>query len=181
MSKHTEQKQAKTEIQKRLCLLLLRSATLLAHHVCPFNNIIFLPTFLSRSHQVKHFFKTRRHFFCIFFGGGRAFEKNQSAILCIFIYIWHCCSTFFGLPLLGCSFVKIILNNDTFELENSLFLFSKKTKMQCRYNIHKRYSTKKRASRASALRADIARGIPVLPVTYPTGPTHWTRPLRPGS
>ena len=42
-------------------------------------------------------------------------------------------------------------------------------------------STNKRASRASALRADIARGIPALPVTYPTGPTHWTRPLRPGS
>ena len=42
-------------------------------------------------------------------------------------------------------------------------------------------STKKRATCASALRADIARGIPALPVTYPTGPTHWTRPLRPGS
>ena len=126
MSKHTEQKQAKTEIQKRLCLLL-RSATL-AHHVyvCPFNNIIFLPTFLSRSHQVKHFFKTRRHFFCIFWGA--PLKKNQSAILCIFIYIWHCCSTFFGLPLLGCSFVKIVLNNDTFGLENPLFLLSKKRK-----------------------------------------------------
>ena len=42
-------------------------------------------------------------------------------------------------------------------------------------------STKKRASRASALRADIARGIAGLLVTYPIDPTHWTRPQRRGS
>ena len=33
-------------------------------------------------------------------------------------------------------------------------------------------STKKHASRASALRADIARGIAGLLVTYPVDPTH---------
>ena len=37
-------------------------------------------------------------------------------------------------------------------------------------------STKKRASRASALRADIGRGIAGLLVTYPISPAHWTRP-----
>ena len=42
-------------------------------------------------------------------------------------------------------------------------------------------TTKKRASRASALRADIARGIAGLLVTYPIDPTHWTRPKTPGS
>ena len=34
------------------------------------------------------------------------------------------------------------------------------------------YSTKKRAPRASALRAVIARGISGLLVTYPIDPTH---------
>ena len=49
------------------------------------------------------------------------------------------------------------------------------------YVVNYIYSTKRRAWRATAPRADIARGIPGLPVTYPTDPTHWTRPLRPGS
>ena len=46
------------------------------------------------------------------------------------------------------------------------------------YKIH---STKKRASRTPAVRADGARHISVLGLTQPMSPTPWTRPERPHS